>query len=195
MDNEEEKFEEKDLAQEDIFVDENKQKNEEQNEDENAPCEEQEEKEPNTEESSNDQSSVNDNNDYFNRLLLLQAEFDNYRKRTELEASKAYQNGFIDAIEKFLPALDSFKMATSMITDKNTLIGINYIEKGILSTLDKMGVKSIDTSGKFDPNFHQAVDVDTTTEGMEEGDIVKEVAKGFTYNDRVIRYAQVIVKK
>ncbi len=107
--------------------------------------------------------------------------------------SEARNDGFIDAITKFLPALDSFKMATDMIQDKNTLMGIKFIEKGILDTLSKIGVDVIDTSGKFDPNFHQAIDVDKTSDA-EEGMIVKEAYKGFTYKGKVIRYAQVIVK-
>lgn len=132
--------------------------------------------------------------DYFSMLLKLQAEFDNYRKRTEMEMSKTYKNGYIEAIINFLPALDSFKMATDMITDKNTLMGIQFIEKGILDTLDKMGVKVIDTSGKFDPNFHQAIETDTTSD-VESGCIVKECYKGFIMGDKVLRYSQVIVKK
>ena len=133
-------------------------------------------------------------NNYFNDLLRLQAEFDNYRKRMQSALSDARQDGFIDAIENFLPALDSFKMATDIITDKNTLTGIKLIEKGILDTLSKMGVNEIDCSGEFDPNFHQAIDVDTTSDAPP-GSIVKVAYKGFTYKGKVIRYAQVIVKK
>ena len=133
-------------------------------------------------------------NNYFNDLLRLQAEFDNYRKRMQSALSDARQDGFIDAIENFLPALDSFKMATDMITDKNTLTGIKFIEKGILDTLSKMGVNEIDCSGEFDPNFHQAIDVDTTSDAPP-GSIVKVAYKGFTYKGKVMRYAQVIVKK
>ena len=131
---------------------------------------------------------------YFKQLLSLQAEFDNYRKRTQADVSKAYQNGFNEAITEFLPALDSFKMATDMITDKNTLMGIQYIEKGILSVLEKMGISVIDTSGEFDPNLHQAIGTDSEAD-VESGHIVKECFKGFKMGDKVIRYAQVIVKK
>lgn len=132
--------------------------------------------------------------EYLKDLLRLQAEFDNYRKRMGTALGDARQDGFIDAIEQFLPAIDSFKMATDMITDKNTLIGIRYIEKGILDTLAKMGVEEIDTIGKFNPDYHQAVDTDNSEE-HESGDIVRVVAKGFTYKGRVIRYSQVIVKR
>ena len=131
---------------------------------------------------------------YFSQLLSLRAEFDNYRKRTQNDISKAYSNGFNQAITEFLPALDSFKMATEYITDPNTLMGIQYIEKGILNTLEKIGVKAIDVSGKFDPNFHQAIGSETSPE-HESGDIIKECFKGFTMGDKVIRYSQVIVAK
>ena len=132
--------------------------------------------------------------DYLNDLLRVQAEFDNYRKRMTSALGDARQDGFIDAITQFLPALDSFKMATEYITDQNTLMGIKFIEKGILDTLAKMGVSAIDATGKFDPNLHQAVETDSTAD-VESGYIVKEMFKGFTYKDKVIRYSQVIVKK
>lgn len=131
---------------------------------------------------------------YFGQLLSLRAEFDNFRKRTQEDISKAFKNGFNEAISEFLPALDSFKMATDMITDQNTLMGIQYIEKGILSTLEKMGVSVIDTTGKFDPDFHQAIGSETK-EGFESGYIIKECFKGFKMGDKIIRYAQVIVAK
>jgi len=133
-------------------------------------------------------------NAYFNQLLTLRAEFDNYRKRTQNDVSQAYKNGFNQAITEFLPALDSFKMATEYITDPNTLMGIQYIEKGILATLEKMGITVIDTTGKFDHNFHQAIGSEESDE-HESGDIIKECFKGFKIGDKIIRYSQVIVAK
>ena len=131
---------------------------------------------------------------YFKQLLSLRAEFDNYRKRTQSDISKAYSNGFNQAISEFLPALDSFKMATEYITDANTLMGIQYIEKGILATLEKMGIQTIDTTGKFDPELHQAIDSELSAE-HESVDIIKECFKGFKMGDKIIRYAQVVVAK
>lgn len=132
--------------------------------------------------------------DYLKDLLRVQAEFDNYRKRMTTALGDARQDGFMDAIVQFLPALDSFKMATEYITDKNTLMGIKFIEKGILDTLSKMGVEEIDTNGKFSPELHQAIDTENN-EDYESGDIIKVASKGFTYKGKVIRYSQVIVKK
>ena len=132
--------------------------------------------------------------DYLQDLLRVQAEFDNYRKRMNGALLDARNDGFMDAIEQFLPSLDSFKMATDMITDKNILMGIKFIEKGILDTLSKMGVNEIDATGEFNPELHQAIDTEKA-EGMEPNMIVKVIAKGFTYQGKVIRYAQVIVSK
>ncbi|MBR1988698.1 MAG: nucleotide exchange factor GrpE [Clostridia bacterium] len=132
--------------------------------------------------------------DYLKDFQRVQAEFDNYRKRMQTSLLEARQDGFMEAIEKFIPALDSFKMATEYIQDKNTLMGIQYIEKGILDTLSKMGVEVIDATGKFDPNLHLAIEAEDK-EGFESGDIIKECYKGFKYKDRVIRYSQVIVQK
>ena len=140
------------------------------------------------------QEQQNKANDYLNQLQRVQAEFDNYRKRMVTALGDARQDGFMDAITQFLPALDSFKMATAMITDKNTLMGIQFIEKGILDILNKMGVETIDATGKFNPELHQAIDTEDTP-NFESGDIVKECYKGFTYKGKVIRYSQVIVKK
>ncbi len=141
-----------------------------------------------------EEQSPPETENYLSDLLRVQAEFDNYRKRMQTALGDARQDGFMDAIVQFLPAIDSFKMATDMITDQNTLIGIKFIEKGILDTLSKMGVEEINATGKFDPNFHQAIDTDSEAEG-EAGDIVKVAYKGFTYKGKVIRYAQVVVKK
>ena len=135
-----------------------------------------------------------ENKEYLKDMLRIQAEFDNYRKRMTTALGDARNDGFMDAIEQFLPALDSFKMASDMITDKNTLMGIKFIEKGILDTLCKMGVEEIDTTGKFNPELHQAIDTENSEE-YESGDIVKVASKGFTYKGKVIRYSQVIVKK
>ena len=162
-------------------------------EQQNAPNQNQQTKKKTEHEHKSAQNKHTENN-YLNDLLRVQAEFDNYRKLMQTALIDARQDGFIDEIEQFLPALDSFKMATDMITDKNTLMGIKFIEKGILDTLSKMGVDVIDANGKFNPELHQAIDTDNTAD-VESGMIVKEAYKGFTYKGKVIRYSQVIVKK
>ncbi len=169
--------------------------------DENCDCEKDEDSEKKCESSKEYNCGENcrcqnrlEQKNYLDDLMRLQAEFDNYRKRMQSALSDARQDGFIDAIEQFIPALDSFKMATDMITDKNTLMGIKFIEKGILDTLNKMGVEEIDATGKFNPELHQAIDTDDSAD-VESGTITKVAYRGFTYKGKVIRYAQVVVKK
>ena len=169
--------------------------------DENCDCEKDEDSEKKCESSKEYNCGENcrcqnrlEQKNYLDDLMRLQAEFDNYRKRMQSALSDARQDGFIDAIEQFVPALDSFKMATDMITDKNTLMGIKFIEKGILDTLNKMGVEEIDATGKFNPELHQAIDTDDSAD-VESGTITKVAYRGFTYKGKVIRYAQVVVKK
>ena len=162
--------------------------------DENCACCEDDECECSENCGCNHECRCEENKEYLKDMLRIQAEFDNYRKRMTSALGDARQDGFMDAICQFLPALDSFKMATDMITDKNTLMGIKFIEKGILDTLSKMDVEEIDTSGKFNPELHQAIDTENDDE-YESGDIIKVASKGFTYKGKVIRYSQVIVKK
>ena len=134
-----------------------------------------------------------ENQEYFKDLLRLQAEFDNYRKRMTSALGDARQDGFMDAICQFLPALDSFKMATDMITDKNTLMGIKFIEKGILDTLSKMGVEEIAAKGElFNPELHNAV-MHEDNEDYGENTISDVFLKGYKIGDKVIRHSMVKV--
>ncbi len=132
--------------------------------------------------------------DYKSLYITTLADFDNFRKRTMTSLADARLDGKIDALNTILPALDNFRQATSMITDKNTLIGLQYIEKNIMSALQSLGVEKIDTSGQFDPTLHCAVSTDSESE-LPAGAIVKELASGYKLGDKVIRYSQVIVKK
>ena len=132
--------------------------------------------------------------DYKNLYITTLADFDNFRKRTIVSLADARLDGKIDALNTILPALDNFRQASSMITDKNTLVGLQYIEKNIMNALANLGVERIDASGQFDPSLHCAVSTDSEST-LPAGAIVKEIASGYKLGDKVIRYSQVIVKK
>lgn len=134
------------------------------------------------------------NLDYKDLYLRTMADFDNYRRRSMGAISDARTDGKVDALNTILPAMDTFRQATSMITDKNTLIGVQYIEKNILNALTSLGVTKIDASGQFDPELHCAVSTDSESD-VPAGTIVKVLADGYKLGDKVIRYSQVIVKK
>lgn len=131
---------------------------------------------------------------YLEDLLRLQAEFDNYRKRTIKSLDNAKQEGFIQAITGVIPALDSFKKANEFIKDKDTLKGVHLIEKELSRSLENLGVKKISCKGEFDPNLHNAIAIDEKSD-VPSGHIVKELTAGYTYEDKVVRFAQVIVRK
>ena len=131
----------------------------------------------------------------INRYKQLEHEFDNYRIRTKQEAKQAKTDGLTKAIESILPALDSFKKAKAIITDKSSLSGLSLIEKSLFGSLEKLNVKYIDCIGQeFNPDFHNAVML-VEDKTKKPNTVVDEIEMGFTLNDKVIKYSQVIVSK
>ncbi|MDD3232510.1 MAG: nucleotide exchange factor GrpE [Clostridia bacterium] len=125
----------------------------------------------------------------------LQAEFDNYRKKSETRLQQTKLDGQIDAISKILPALDSFVGAKKIISDPKILEGVNMIEKQLISALTSLNVEKIDAVGKeFDPNLHNALAI-VSDNTLENNIIKEEYQAGYKINDKIIRYSQVIVNK
>lgn len=133
--------------------------------------------------------------DYKKLLQIVQADFDNYRKRSLSMLNEAKLDGQLDVIMHFLPAIDAFKKAKEMIVDANVLKGVQMIENQILESLKNVGVEKIECLGQaFDPKLHNAVMV--KTDNSLDDDIVIDVFQdGYKLNDRVIRYSQVVINK
>lgn len=133
--------------------------------------------------------------EYKNLLQLTQADFDNYRKRSYTLMQNAKTDGELNVIMRFLPALDSFVKAKEMISDKTLLKGVEMIEKDIKESLKSLGVKETNPKGDmFDPQKHNAISV-SNNEDLEDDIITDVYQNGYTYKDKVIRYAQVIINK
>ena len=125
----------------------------------------------------------------------LERDLENYRKRSRQDVENAKNDGIIKALETILPTLDTFKKAKKSIKDKDTLLGVNMIEKGILEALKKLGVEKIDCIGKkFDPNYHNAV-LSISDAKHKAGVIIEEIEAGYTFDDKVIKFSQVVVAK
>lgn len=126
----------------------------------------------------------------------LQAEFDNYRKRTLDNGRKAREDATAEVIKKLVSVLDVVGQALTMITDENIASGVRMIESSMVKLLGEYGVTEIEALGKeFDPKVHEAI-MQTPAESDEQKDTVKEVfQKGYVMGDRVIRPARVIVNK
>ncbi|WP_407269494.1 nucleotide exchange factor GrpE [Radiobacillus sp. PE A8.2] len=133
----------------------------------------------------------------YQRLLRIQAEYDNFRKRTqrEKEADRKYKSQSL--ITELLPVLDNFERALSVEVKEDSLNGfiegINMVYRQFSDALTKEGVEEIKTEGEtFDPHLHQAVMM-VEEEGYDSNVVVEELQKGYQLKDRVIRPAMVKV--
>jgi molecular chaperone GrpE len=138
------------------------------------------------------------------RLRAL-AEVENVRRRAEKERADASQYAVTKFARDMLGIADNFARALAAVpTDiraaadpqvKAVLDGVEATDRQLLQTLERYGVKAVDTSdGKFDPNLHQAI-AEVPGNGKPPGSIVDVVQAGFTIGDRLLRPAMVTVAK
>jgi len=134
--------------------------------------------------------------DLTNTLVRLQADFDNYRKRTEKERDQARHRGVENLIEQLLPVLDGFDRALAAHDDpayEDYRKGFELIRKQLSDLLAKQGVHRIESVGKeFDPNVHHAVE-HVPTNDYPDGAVIDEFQPGYTFHHRVLRPAMVRV--
>ena len=134
-------------------------------------------------------------NEYLEMAQRIQAEFDSYRKRSNDIVKVSRQDGIIDAVLRFLPAIDAIGKAKQMITDPKTLEGINLIEKELKNSLKALNIEEIEAQGKvFDPKFHNVIAVKYDN-SLGDSVITDVYQAGYKIGDRVLRYSQVIVNK
>ena len=133
--------------------------------------------------------------DYLDMARRIQADFDNYRRHAQEEIKKARLDGQISVIEIFLPCLDTFKEAKKNIQDENILKGFEMVENKINEALTSLGVEKMECIGqKYDPHVHNVIAVMRNDE-YENDIILDEYQAGYKLNDKVLRYAKVIVNK
>ena len=127
----------------------------------------------------------------YDRLLRKQAEFDNYKKRVDRERTEFVQFASSELMKELLNALDSFDLA--LRNAGGGLRGFELIYKQLQDTLTRFGLKAVEAKGqKFDPNMHQAVATQPTSE-VEENTVLEEMRKGYLLNGRLLRPAMVTV--
>ena len=132
--------------------------------------------------------------DLTDRLKRNMAEFDNFRKRTEKEKSSMYIIGAKDIIEKILPVVDNFERGLAQATEGDPFAeGMEKIYKQLTTTLESLGVESIEAVDKeFNPDLHNAV-MHVEDESVGDNIIVEELQKGYTYKGFVVRHSMVKV--
>lgn len=130
--------------------------------------------------------------------LRRQAEFDNFRKRTEKEKAQQFDAGAAHVLEHILPVIDNFERGFAMVEeadkDDSFVDGMNKVYKQLMTELEKLGVTPIEAVGKeFDPNVHNAV-MQTDTGEVASGFVAQEMQKGYLYHDTVLRFSMVAVQ-
>jgi len=137
---------------------------------------------------------------YYENLLRLAAEFDNYRKRVEKEKEELVKFGKEELLIELLGILDSFDLAvTATKNEKNQersiREGVELIRKQLRELLEKEGIKKIDSVGQqFDPDLHHAVEYQESDK-HKDNEIIQEIRPGYLIHERAIRPAMVVVAR
>ena len=132
------------------------------------------------------------------KYLRLFAEFDNYKRRTQKERAELLQTAGKDVIISMLPVLDDFDRANKAIdsaTDINPIReGIALVHHKLKSVLGQKGLKEMESiSIPFDTDLHEAITKIPAPNEEMKGKVIDELEKGYTLNDKVIRFAKVVV--
>lgn len=136
-------------------------------------------------------------NELNNQYLRMAADFDNYRKRQAQERESLLKYGAENTLKGLLTVLDTFERAQQSLNGvedpEKIKESFDIVLKQFTETLQKMGLKTIETQGqKFDPNLHEAV-MQTPNNDVEDHTILQELQKGYMLDDRIIRAALVNV--
>ncbi|KAA8546349.1 hypothetical protein F0562_002912 [Nyssa sinensis] len=132
------------------------------------------------------------------KYIRLQADFDNFRKRSEKERLTVRSDAQGEVIESLLPMVDNFERAKQQIkldTEKEKKIDASYqgIYKQFVEVMRSLRVAAVPTVGKpFDPSIHEAIAREESHE-FKEGIIIEEFRRGFLLGDRLLRPAMVKV--
>jgi grpE len=127
------------------------------------------------------------------RYMLLLADFDNFKRRTQVEKAQIYELGNEALIKSLLPGLDAFDMAFKALPEnleeplKSFAVGMEAVYKKFRDSLEANGVTEIEALGKiYDPVYHEAV-MTVEDSSVENDTIIDVLQKGYQLKDKVIR--------
>lgn len=129
------------------------------------------------------------------KYVRIYSEYENYRKRTTMEKADLILNGAKDTIKAILPVVDDFERALAHIADDDaSKEGVQLIYNKMMKVLEQRGLKPMEAKGqKFDENLHEAVTQFPAADESQKGMVVDVIEKGYYLNDKVLRYAKVVV--
>lgn len=152
-----------------------------------------EDQEPEKEEERSDSKEK----EYYERLLYVTAEFDNFKKRVKKEKAEYVKFATERLIKEIIPVLDNFERALEKAKEsegnRSVVEGVELIFNQLKSVLKKEGIKSIDSVGKsFDPLIHEAIS-QVPTSDHEPNTVISEEIRAYFLNNKLIRPARVVV--
>jgi molecular chaperone GrpE len=136
--------------------------------------------------------------EWHDKYLRLSAEFDNYRKRTLKEKADLMRMANEDLLKDILPVVDDFERGMDSM-DKSEDVdalkeGVHLIHRRFMEFLKQKGIKEIEAKDQpFDIDFHEAMTKIPAPSKELKGKVVDVIEKGYTLNDKVVRYAKVVV--
>lgn len=135
--------------------------------------------------------------DWKDQYIRLQAEFDNFRKRTLREKMELVQSGGSDVLKAILPILDDMQRATAASEKSDDIVALREGERLVvqkfIDTLRHLRVVEIEAVGKeFDENLHEAVARFAAGEDMR-GKVIDVIERGYMLGEKVLRFAKVVV--
>lgn len=128
------------------------------------------------------------------KYLLLYADFENFRKNKAKERIELLQTAAAGVITDLLPSIDNYERALANAPEGEISEGIQLIFKGILNTLQSKGLKELPALGEvFNADFHDCITQYPAPTKEDKGKVLDVLEKGYTLNDKVIRFAKVVV--
>jgi molecular chaperone GrpE len=136
--------------------------------------------------------------DHKDKYIRLYSDFENFKRRTSKERAELFRSAGQEVITALLPVLDDFERTMKAIEntkDTDTIKeGIYLVQQKLKTILAQKGLKEMDVKGKnFDADFHEAITNIPAPDESLKGKVVDEAEKGYFLNDKVIRYAKVVV--
>lgn len=186
-----------DIKKEDIqenFIDENKNIDNENKDNENIS------NDVNTEENSEEVTNETSDGEKYQALtdkfMRLQADFANYKRRTEAQKTEYIELGVKKIVNDLLPVIDNFERAMDSIGERDsTYDGIMMIKDQLTEVLKKEGIVEMKALGEeFDPLYHHAV-LTEDSDKYDSGYVIEVLQKGYLINDKTLRPAMVKVSQ
>jgi len=142
-----------------------------------------------------------ENKELKDKHMRLYAEFENFRRRTQKEKLDLMVSGGVDIVKSLLPILDDYERGNKALAESTDVEeikkGQELIQQKLMNILDGKGLKPMEsTIGQvFDTDFHEAITQFPAQDDSMKGKVMDQVETGYMFNEKVLRYAKVVVAK